>query len=131
MSLISIEIPTALRAFAGNKDTVQFEGQTVGELLDQLGRAFPRMKKHIFDDQGKLRTFVNVYVNDDDIRHLQKEETRVSAKDVISIIPSVAGGAESAGYVDAPGGNGSGEQAFSPRQVQRYSRHLIMPEVGM
>ena len=124
MSLISIEIPTALRAFAGNKDTVQFEGKTVGELLDQLSRAFPQMKKHIFDDDGKLRTFVNVYVNDDDIRQLQKEETRVNPKDVISIIPSVAGGA-------GPGGNGSAEAAFSTQQVQRYSRHLIMPEVGM
>ena len=90
MSVVKVEIPTALRAFAGNKDTVPLEGETVGELLTKLGAAFPQLKKHIFDEQDRLRSFVNVYVNDDDIKHLDKERTRVSAKDVVSIIPSVA-----------------------------------------
>lgn len=120
MTKVKVEIPTALRTFAGNKDAVELEGSTVGELLQQLGNTFPQLKKHLFDDQGKLRNFVNVYVNDDDIKHLDKEATRVSAKDVISIIPSVAGGA-------GAGGNG----ALSKQQIQRYSRHLIMPEVAM
>jgi adenylyltransferase/sulfurtransferase len=118
--MTKVEIPTALRAFAGNKDVVELEGGTVGELLQQLAAAFPQLKKHIFADDGKLRNFVNVYVNDDDIKHLDKEHTRVSAKDVISIIPSVAGGAEA-------GTNG----ALTQQQIQRYSRHLIMPEVAM
>jgi molybdopterin/thiamine biosynthesis adenylyltransferase/rhodanese-related sulfurtransferase/molybdopterin converting factor small subunit len=118
--LTKVEIPTALRAFAGNKDVVELEGATVGELLEKLAASFPQLKKHIFGDDGKLRNFVNVYVNDDDIKHLDKEHTRVSAKDVISIIPSVAGGAEA-------GTNG----ALTLQQIQRYSRHLIMPEVAM
>ena len=112
-----VEIPTALRGFAGNRDAVDLDGGTVGELLQQLGAQYPQLKKHLFDDEGKLRNFVNVYVNDDDIKHLDKEQTRVSAKDVISIIPAVAGGAA----------NG----ALTQEQVQRYSRHLIMPEVAM
>ncbi len=124
--MTKVEIPTALRAFAGNKDAVELEGVTVGELLLALGTTFPQLKKHLFDENGKLRNFVNVYVNDDDIKHLDKEATRVSAKDVISIMPSVAGGAAGAA-AGGPAGNG----ALSQQQVQRYSRHLIMPEVAM
>ena len=120
MTKVRVEIPTALRAFAGNQDAVELPGETVGELLRELASAYPQMKKHVFDDQGTLRNFVNVYVNDDDIKHLDKEKTRVSAKDVISIIPSVAGGSDH---------NGNG--ALTQQQVQRYSRHLIMPEVAM
>jgi MoaD family protein len=96
MTKVRVEIPTALRAFAGNQDSVELVGETVGELLQELSKSYPQMKKHVFDDQGRLRNFVNVYVNDDDIKHLDKENTRVSAKDVISIIPSVAGGAGAA-----------------------------------
>ncbi|MGA2640963.1 MAG: molybdopterin-synthase adenylyltransferase MoeB [Spirochaetia bacterium] len=121
--MTKVEIPTALRAFAGNKDAVELEGATVGELLGALGTAYPQLKKHLFDDQGKLRNFVNVYVNDDDIKHLDKENTPVGARDVISIIPSVAGGAAGG----AVGTNG----ALTQQQIQRYSRHLIMPEVAM
>ncbi len=130
--MTKVEIPTALRAFAGNKDAVELEGATVGELLRALGTSFPQLKKHLFDDQGRLRNFVNVYVNDDDIKHLDKEATRVSAKDVISIIPSVAGGAApGAGGPAHTAGGAAGNGALSQQQIQRYSRHLIMPEVAM
>lgn len=125
MTKVRVEIPTALRGFAGNQDAVELAGETVGDLLRELSSAYPQMKKHVFDDQGKLRNFVNVYVNDDDIKHLDKEQTRVSAKDVISIIPSVAGGADHAGA------DHSGNGALTQQQIQRYSRHLIMPEVAM
>ena len=123
--MTKVEIPTALRAFAGNKDEVELEGATVGELLQKLGSTFPQLKKHLFGDDGKLRNFVNVYVNDDDIKHLDKEQTAVGAKDVISIIPSVAGGAA------AGAGTATSNDALTQQQVQRYSRHLIMPEVAM
>ena len=130
MTKVRVEIPTALRAFAGNQDAVELSGETVGELLQELSKSYPQLKKHVFDDQGKLRNFVNVYVNDDDIKHLDKEHTRVSAKDVISIIPSVAGGAAGAGPGTATG-TAAGNGALTQEQIQRYSRHLIMPEVAM
>jgi adenylyltransferase/sulfurtransferase len=132
--MTKVEIPTALRTFAGNKDTVELEGATVGELLGALGVAYPQLKKHLFDEHGKLRNFVNVYVNDDDIKHLDKENTPVSAKDVISIIPSVAGGAAASGAAGTGAAGtttAAGNGALTQQQIQRYSRHLIMPEVAM
>ena len=129
MSRVTVEIPTALRAFAGNQETVQLEGETVGDLLKQISGTYPQMRKHLFDDQGSLRNFVNVYVNDDDIKHLDKEQTKVSAKDVVSIIPSVAGG--NANGHTAAEANPRGTAALTAQEVQRYSRHLIMPEVAM
>jgi len=123
MSGVNIEIPTALRQYTDNADSVQLDGmdgKTVGELLDKLGDKYPDLKKHIFDDSGQLRNFVNVYVNDDDIRYLDKEETSVSEDDSLSIIPSVAGGVET-----------SGNGHLSQEEIERYSRHLIMPEVAM
>src|SRR5208283_4543504 len=126
--MAKILIPTPLRQYVDKKDSVELSGSTVGEILTALTSQYGDLKRHLYNDQGKLRTFVNVYVNDDDIRQLQKEETPVNPKDVISFIPSVAGGADSA---RAPSGNGSAEISLTPQQVQRYSRHLIMPEVGM
>ena len=134
MTTVKVEIPTALRSFAGNQDAVLLEGETVGELLVKLGSTFPQLKKHLFDELGKLRNFVNVYVNDDDIKHLEQERTRVSARDVISIIPSVAGGAGASGVGSAgstTAGAAAGNGVLTQQQIQRYSRHLIMPEVAM
>jgi len=89
---IKIIIPTALRQFAENRDSVKLSGQNIGELLDNLMQEFPNMKKHLYSEDGKIRNFVNIYVNDEDIRYLEKSETRLKKGDVISIIPSVAGG---------------------------------------
>ncbi len=115
-----------------------WKGGPSGSCCQRLGAEYPQLKKHLFDDQGKLRNFVNVYVNDDDIRHLDKELTRVSAKDVISIIPSVAGGAAwrrtaaARRRLAAPrGARRRRNGALTQQQIQRYSRHLIMPEVAM
>jgi molybdopterin converting factor small subunit len=85
-------IPTPLRAYTEKKESVLLEGNTVGELLRGLTATYPSLKKHLFDDTGSIRNFVNVYVNDEDIRYLQKEQTQVSEKDTVSIIPSIAGG---------------------------------------
>src|SRR5207253_7358144 len=87
-----ILIPTPLRPYTDKKDAVDAEGATVGELLADLTAKHPGLKAHLYNEQGKLRSFVNVYVNDEDIRYLQKEQTPVKAGDTISIIPSVAGG---------------------------------------
>ena len=116
---IKILIPTALRQYAQNRDNVELSGKNAGELLENLTREFPDLKKHLYDEDGKVRNFVNIYVNDDDIRYLQSYETEVNDGDIISIIPSVAGGAEAV----------NGE--FSKAEIERYSRHLIMPEVAM
>ena len=87
-----IMIPTPLRQFADKKDAVEVSGATVGEALAALTAAHPDMKKNLFNDEGKLRSFVNVYVNDEDIRFLEKDKSAVAAGDTISIVPSIAGG---------------------------------------
>ena len=76
------------------KEAVEAHGATIGDLLADLTRKHAGLKAHLYNDQGKLRSFVNIYLNDEDIRYLQKEQTPVSAGDTVSIIPSVAGGAQ-------------------------------------
>ena len=88
-----ILIPTPLRQFAEKHDTVEADGATVGEVLASLTTRFPNLKKQLYNDEGKLRSFVNVYLNDDDIRYLQKDATPVATTDTLSIVPSIAGGA--------------------------------------
>jgi len=89
---VKVLIPTPLRAFTDKKDAVLLEGKTVGELLGRLTTQHGQLKKHLYADNGTLRNFVNVYVNNEDIRYLKNEETPVTEKDVVSIIPSIAGG---------------------------------------
>ena len=117
----NVLIPTPLRVYAGKQDVVQADGKTVGELLDNLTSRYTDLRKHLYNEEGKLRSFVNVYLNDDDIRYLQREDTPVADGDTISIVPSVAGGV--AAEPEAA--------TLSNHEVARYSRHLIMPEVGM
>jgi adenylyltransferase/sulfurtransferase len=131
-----IMIPTPLRPFTDKKDAVEAEGKTVGELLADLTTKHPGLKAHLYNDKGKLRSFVNVYVNDEDIRYLLKEETSVNSGDTVSIIPSVAGGAPST--TDDRSVRLQPDVAptrelpqLTNDEIKRYSRHLIMPEVGM
>ena len=90
--MAKILIPTPLRQYAGGADSVEISASTAGELLSKLTEAHPDLKKQIFNDEGKLRSFVNVYVNDDDIRYLDRNETAVKDGDTVSIVPSIAGG---------------------------------------
>ena len=87
-----ILIPTPLRQFVEKQYSVEAAGGTVGEVLSAVVARYPDLKKQIYNDEGKLRSFVNVYVNDDDIRYLNKEATPVNASDTLSIVPSIAGG---------------------------------------
>lgn len=90
---MKIHIPTPLRVYSNKQDTVSVSATTVGEALEKLTATHPDLKKHLYSDEGKLRSFVNVYLNDEDIRYLpEKNATRVSEKDALSIIPSIAGG---------------------------------------
>lgn len=89
---VKVMIPTPLRAYAGKQDSVQLQAATVGEALAGLTSQFAELKRHLFTDDGRLRSFVNVYVNDEDIRYLEKDQTKVKEGDTISIVPSIAGG---------------------------------------
>ena len=90
---VKVIIPTPLRQYAGKQESVQVQAKTVAEALTALTGTFGELKKHLFSDDGRLRSFVNVYVNDEDIRYLQKDQTQVREGDTISIVPSIAGGA--------------------------------------
>ena len=115
-----ILIPTPLRQFADKLDTVDLPGATVGEVLTSLTTRFPDLKKHLYNDEGKLRSFVNVYLNDEDIRYTGKEATPVKRRRIRC--PSYRA---SQVVIVAE------EVALSKDEILRYSRHLIMPEVGM
>jgi molybdopterin converting factor small subunit len=91
--MAQILIPTPLRQFAEKQNSVALQGATVGEVLTALTTRFPDLKKNLFTDEGKLRSFVNVYLNDEDIRYMNKEATPAKDTDTISIVPSIAGGA--------------------------------------
>jgi len=121
--MAKVLIPTPLRQYTEKQDSVTLEGGNVGEVLTELIAKFPDLRKQIFNDQGKLRSFVNVYLNDEDIRYLEKEATTVVSSDTLSIVPSIAGGAT--GVAEPP------TTTLSKDEILRYSRHLIMPEVGM
>jgi len=91
--MAKVLIPTPLRQYAGKQDTVELSGSTVGEVLTGLTSQFGDLRKHLYNDEGKLRSYVNVYLNDEDIRYLDKEASPVKVGDTISIVPSIAGGA--------------------------------------
>ena len=121
--MAKVMIPTPLRQFTGKQDAVSVPGGTVGEVLDALTARYPDLRKQIFNDEGKVRSFVNVYLNDEDIRYLNKAATDAKDSDTISLVPSIAGG--STLMVPAE------PAALSKDEILRYSRHLIIPEVGI
>jgi molybdopterin converting factor small subunit len=87
-----VHIPTPLRQYAGKQPAVEVKGSTVGEALSGLVFQHPELRRHLYTNDGKLRAFVNVYLNDEDVRYLEKEATAVKDSDSISIVPSIAGG---------------------------------------
>jgi adenylyltransferase/sulfurtransferase len=90
---MTIYIPTPLRAFTGGQPSVEVHAATIAEALSSLTNSHPELRKHLFTAEGKLRAFVNLYLNDEDVRYLpEKEATSVTAADTLSIIPSIAGG---------------------------------------
>lgn len=89
---VTIHIPAPLREHADHQDRVMAEGGTVAAVLEELGRRFPALSDRLFEKPGCLRRFVNVYVNDEDIRYLNSLDTGLNPGDQVSIIPAVAGG---------------------------------------
>ncbi len=118
---VTVHIPTPLRPYVEGRDEVATEHGTEAEVLEQLTNEYSKLGAHLVGKDGRLRNFVNVYLNDRDIRELDGEDTRVADGDEISIVPSIAGGA-------APVDTALPE--LSHEEVLRYSRHLILPEVG-
>jgi adenylyltransferase/sulfurtransferase len=121
---VTIIIPTALRQYAGGESEIQVEASNAGEALEQLASAHTELRKHLYNDQNRLRNFVNVYLNDEDIRHADGPATPVKDGDTLMIVPSIAGGSTTEKEVATP-------PALTNDEIARYSRHLIMPEVGM
>jgi len=120
---VTILIPTPLRAFTEGRDRVQLEAATVGQLLERLAAEHAALRGHLFAEDGRLRSFVNVFVNDRDIRSLGRQETPVRPGDTVAIVPSIAGGRGPAVAEQLP--------KLSHEEILRYSRHLILPDVGV
>ncbi len=127
---VTIFIPTALRQYAGGNGEVQLEAETVGEALDKLTTSHTGLRPHLYRDEKALRNFVNVYVNDEDIRYVSRLETPVKDGDTVTIVPSIAGGSVVAEEVKESKIENT-LPTLSPAEVSRYSRHLILPEVGV
>src|SRR5712691_11523984 len=122
---VTINIPTPLRQFAGGKSRIDVEATTAGEALERLTAQYSELRRHLYNDQNALRSFVNVYINDEDIRHQSGADTPVKDGDALMIVPSIAGGAVVEEQITDT------LPALSHEEIARYSRHLIMPEVGL
>ena len=89
---VEVRLPTILRQHAGGQSSVKANGGTLGEVFEDLVRQFPGISGRVVTEEGSLHKFVNVYVNDDDVRYLDKLDTKLSDDDVVTILPAVAGG---------------------------------------
>lgn len=114
----NVIIPTPLRKFTGNSSQIEIQGSTVLEILENLSRDYPGLKNYLHTAEGKIPSFINVFVGEEDIRNLNAENTTVQSGSVISIVPAIAGGS-----VD--------EVSFSKKELARYNRHIIIPEFGL
>jgi adenylyltransferase/sulfurtransferase len=130
---VTIQIPTPLRGFAQGNGEIQVEASTVGEALGGLVRRYPDLAPHLYAETGELRSFVNVFVNSEDSRHLQGDATPVAAGDTLIIVPSIAGGVPVATAEPPPAATPAAAPAveLTAAEIRRYSRHLILPEVGV
>ncbi len=90
---IKVRIPSPLQKLTGNQSEVEASGVSVKELIDNLEKSFPGIKDRICDEEGKIRKFINIYVNEEDVRFLKQRETPLKEGDEVSIIPAIAGGA--------------------------------------
>ncbi len=140
MVSVQVRLPSPLRSFVGGAAVTDIDGDTVGEVLSRLVDRHRELERHLFGGTGQLRNFVSIYLNDEDIRHLQRESTPVRSGDVVSIVPAIAGGAP-AGATPPAGRPAPSELPLADSvetsppltgdQLRRYSRHLLLPEVGV
>ncbi len=116
--MTTVYIPTALRVYTERKSTIDISAKTVEELINRFVENYPQVKRHLFAEDGSLRNYVNIFVNDQDIRTLRGRATEIADRDEVSIVPSVAGGVDPL-------------PSLTQDEIRRYSRHLILPEVGV
>jgi adenylyltransferase/sulfurtransferase len=124
---VTVIIPTALRQHTDDEDELKLNARTVSDALKELVTSFPNLKRHLYSDSGRLRNFINIYLNEEDIRYKEGESTALKDGDTLMIVPAIAGGAHAA----ADDEEQDGKVSFSSSEFARYSRHLIMPEVGL
>src|SRR5882672_2240290 len=122
---VTITIPTALRQFTGGSSRIEVEATTAAEALNHLTLVHTELRRHLYDDKKSLRSFVNVYVNDEDIRHQSGGDTPLKDGDTMMIVPSIAGGATTETDVSA------NLPSLTNEEIARYGRHLTLPEVGL
>ena len=133
MTQVRVRIPTPLRPMAGGRGEVNAVGTNVGEVLRKVAQEHPRLARQLFTEEGSLRNFVAIYLNERDVRNLERDATPVQDGDVVSIVPAIAGGstppAESPPHPLEERAGSLGP--LSPQELHRYSRHLLLPEVGV
>lgn len=123
---VTVVIPTTLRLFTEHRSEVELEGNTVGEVLTLLSEEYPETKKALFDENGQLRAFINVFVNEESIRDLNGFDTALSKGDEIILIPAIAGGSG----IPSVLGDRKGDKLTND-EINRYSRHLLLQEIGV
>lgn len=116
--MATVIIPTPLRKFTNNTARLKVNPGTIEEAVHELTVNFPDLKKHLLDENGKIRSYVNIFVGNDDIRDLQQERTAIQEGAVVSIVPAIAGGS-------------GGDVVFTKEELARYNRHIIIPGFGM
>jgi adenylyltransferase/sulfurtransferase len=117
--MATIIIPTPLRKFTNNSSRLEIHAKSVHDVISELSTNFPELKKHLLDEQGSIRSFINIFVGDADIRDLEREKTELNEHSVVSIVPAIAGGSADA-FAE-----------FSPEELARYNRHIIIPGFGI
>ena len=128
--MATVIIPTPLRKFTNNTARLQVRPGTIQETVQELTLNFPDLKKHLLDETGKIRSYVNIFIGNDDIRDLQQEHTAVQEGAVVSIVPAIAGGSGAGPGATAKTG-GSPDAVFTKEELARYNRHIIIPGFGM
>jgi molybdopterin/thiamine biosynthesis adenylyltransferase/rhodanese-related sulfurtransferase/molybdopterin converting factor small subunit len=136
---VTVLIPTALRQYAGGQSEIEVEARTAGGVLEQLTATHAELRRHLYNERGELRNFVNVYVGDEDVRHAGGLQTPVRDGDTVMIVPAIAGGVGVADGIGASQNSGAARNSedagalpqLSNEEIARYGRHLIMPEVGV
>src|SRR3989338_6318209 len=122
--MANIIIPTPLRKYTNNQTEVRVDGKTIQEVLGQLVTTFPNLKNNLFDKKGEIRAFINIFVEDENIRDLDREKTVLHENSSVSLVPAIAGGScgSESKKEDVP---------FTPEEMNRYSRHFAIPEFNI